>query len=302
MLLDNIVRLHGLPQSVVSDRDPRFATSNFIKSLWDLTGTKLKTSTAYHPQTDGLTERYNRTLEQTLRMYVQPNGKNWDKLLSMCEFSLNNTHHTSIDCSPFYLNYGFHPRTPTTIELPQGSQPASKEFLEDLKKLQHHALQCMKRARDYMQSQYNKHHKPRDYQIGDYVLLKTTHLHMSGPKKFIPRYVGPFQILHKYGTQAYHLQIPVEWKIHPVFHVSLLKSYHFTQGQPVPTVPKQLQNAYQIHSINGHDYLKIGRKLFLRLRVKYQSRHLPDTMELETDLLPDHRELVKTYKSHHGLY
>ena len=70
MLLDNIVRLHGLPQSVVSDRDPRFATSNFIKSLWDLTGTKLKTSTAYHPQTDGLTERYNRTLEQTLTQDV----------------------------------------------------------------------------------------------------------------------------------------------------------------------------------------------------------------------------------------
>jgi hypothetical protein len=302
LLLDNIVKLHGIPSSVVSDRDPRFATSHFIKSLWDLTGTKLKTSTAYHPQTDGLTERYNRTLEQTLRMYVQPNGKNWDKLLSMCEFALNNTYHSSIDCTPFYLNYGFHPRTPTTIDLPSRSNTASKEFLQNLQHLHQHALQCMKKARDYMQSQHNKHHKPRDYQVGDYVLLKTTNLHLPGPRKFIPRYVGPFQILHKFGTQAYQLQIPADWKIHPVFHVSLLKSYHFTQGQPVPSVPPTLNNAYQIHSIIGHDYIKIGRKLFLRLRVKYQSKQLPDTMELESDLLPDHKELVKAYKSQHGLY
>jgi hypothetical protein len=267
-----------------------------------MTGTKLKTSSAYHPQTDGLTERYNRTLEQALRMYVQPNSHSWDKHLAMCEFSINNSHNDSIGCTPFFLNYGFNPRTPVTFDLKNSHEQSSKDFLINLKQLEKHALQCLQRSQEYMRTQFNKHHKFKEFAVGDYVLLKTTHLKFPGPKKFIPRYVGPFQILHKVGISAYHLQIPSTWKIHPVFHISLLRPYFFSKDVPVPHPPQQLIDAYQVQSIIGHDYVKLGRKLYLRLRVRYKSKNLPDTMELETELLPEYRDMVQEYKQQHHLY
>ena len=104
LFLDNIFRLHGLPKTIICDRDSRF-TSHFWKALFDLLGTKIATSTAFHPQTDGQTERTNRTLEQILRIYVSYKQNDWDKYLSTAEFAYNSAEQSTTKFSPFELNY-----------------------------------------------------------------------------------------------------------------------------------------------------------------------------------------------------
>lgn len=114
LFFDEIVRHHGVPSSIISDRDPRF-TSSFWQQLWKQLGTKLAMSTAYHPQTDGQTERANRTIEEMLRAYVNSKQNDWDQHLTAVEIAYNNSKQMSTGFSPFYLNYGQHPSTPLSV-------------------------------------------------------------------------------------------------------------------------------------------------------------------------------------------
>jgi len=130
LFFKQIVRLHAMPRSIVSDWDTRFL-SHFWKVLWGKLGTKLFFSTSHHPQTDGQTEVVNRTLSQLLRTIVQKNLKNWEDCLSYAEFAYNRTVHSSTNCSPFEVVYGFNPLTPMyLIPLPineQGSVDGKKK-------------------------------------------------------------------------------------------------------------------------------------------------------------------------------
>jgi hypothetical protein len=122
----------GLPSSIVSDRDVRF-TSNFWQALWQMLGTKLKMSTAFHPQTDGQTERANRTVEEMLRPYVHPRQDDWDQHLDLVAFAYNNATQASTGQTPFFLNHGRHPATPFDRALPRESEvPAANQFLQNL--------------------------------------------------------------------------------------------------------------------------------------------------------------------------
>ena len=111
IFFDNVVKLHGIPNVIVSDRDSKF-TSKFWKALWKKLGTKLALSTAFHPQTDGQTERANFTLEDMLRAYTAYKQNDWDEYLSAAEFACNDSKNNSTHMSPFFLNYGQHPLTP----------------------------------------------------------------------------------------------------------------------------------------------------------------------------------------------
>ena len=114
LYVNNVFTLHGLSKSIVSDRDPRF-TSAFFKEVFATLGVKLRMSTANHPQTDGQTERMNRVVEDTLRAFVNHRQTNWDELLPLCQFAINNSFQTSTGESPFFLNSGQHPITPSTL-------------------------------------------------------------------------------------------------------------------------------------------------------------------------------------------
>ena len=129
LFFDEIVRLHGVPTSLMSDRDPKFA-SKFWRALFRLTGTKLNISSSYHPQTDGQTERTNRTLEQILRNYISFSQKDWDLHLSATEFSYNNAQQQSTGLSPFFVNQGYDPFLPASLlsTLPNSENPASNSF------------------------------------------------------------------------------------------------------------------------------------------------------------------------------
>ena len=131
IFFDNIFRLHGLPTTIVSDRDPKFV-SKFWRELLKQLGTQAAMSTAHHPQTDGQTERANRTLEDMLRAFVNYRQDNWDDCLPAAEFAYNNSVQASTGFSPYYLDCGQHPTTPGTLIAQQAiisKVPSIEDFL-----------------------------------------------------------------------------------------------------------------------------------------------------------------------------
>ena len=130
-----MVRAHGVPDTLVSDRDPVF-TSHFWRRLLDLLGIKANRSSAFHPQTDGQTERMNSVLEQYLRMYVDYQQTDWASLLPLAEFSYNNSKHSATSLSPFFANYGFHPRMTLLPPSPTSPNPAADSYVHQLHETQ----------------------------------------------------------------------------------------------------------------------------------------------------------------------
>ncbi|KAI3740000.1 hypothetical protein L2E82_30416 [Cichorium intybus] len=214
--IKEIVRLHGAPISIISDRDSRF-TSRFWQLLQKALGTKLDMSTAYHPQTDGQSERTIQTLEDMLRACVIDFGKAWDTHLPLIEFSYNNSYHTSIKVAPFEALYGRKCRSPLCWAEVGDTQLARGQIRERLKA-----------SRDRQKSYADKRPKPLEFQVGDRVLLKVSPwkgmIRLGKRGKLNPRYIGPFEILVRIGPVAYKLQLPQELSnVHPTFHVSNLK-------------------------------------------------------------------------------
>ena len=262
MFLNNIFRLHGIPEDIVSDRDPRFV-SGFWKELCRLLGTKQSLSTAYHPQSDGQTERTNRVLEEMLRHYVAlPHQNDWHEYLPTCEFAINNAVHESTGFTPFYLTYGYHPLTPASI-ITSSSVPAAqelhKQLCNDLNEAKKHLHAAQQRQKSYADSK----RRFIEYQIGDMVLLSTQDigLYCSGSPKLLPRFIGPFQILRRIGDLAYKLALPSNMRIHDVFHVSRLRQFSDDGRVQPPPLPVIINGEleYEIEKIYAHRDVKVGK-------------------------------------------
>jgi transposase InsO family protein len=233
LFIHEIVRFFGLPSGIVSDRGSVF-TSQFWSDFCFIAKTKRRLSTAFHPQTDGQTERQNQTLEQYLRSYVSSKQDDWTSLLPLAEFAYNNSCHPALKLSPFFACYGFHPRLtcePTEkAQVPNAGERIS-ELVDARKRLEANWVQ----ATEYQQTYYNKHHRPQAFNIGDKVLLSTKYLRLRNPsRKLTPRFIGPFTIEEPIGTQAYKLTLPTNLPVHPVFHTSLLRPYKHRTGEPTP--------------------------------------------------------------------
>jgi hypothetical protein len=227
LYVDNILKLHGAPRSIVSDRGPQF-TTQFWKSLHASMGTKLNYSTAFHPQTEGQTEIVNQVLEDLLRACVLTYGSDWEKSLSYAEFSYNNDYQSSLKMAPFEALYGRKCRTPL-----MWSEVGERTFFgpativeaeENVAKVRENLKIAQSRQKSYADP------KRRDvsFEVGDHVYLKvsplrgTKRFHIRG--KLSPRYVGPYPIVSRVGKVAYRLELPPELTgVHPVFHVSQLR-------------------------------------------------------------------------------
>jgi hypothetical protein len=237
----------------VTDRDPLF-TSQFSRALCEMLGTKQAMSTAYHPQTDGQTERVNRVMEDMLRMYVSTDQTDWDDKLACAEFAMNNADHESTGTTPFMLNYGHHPPLPTTL-LPSTRVPAVTTFVQRMQRLISEARRTHRIATE-RQAQY-ANQKRRDVQFSerDWVLLSSKNLRFKhGTPKLLPRWVGPFQIAKRVSSQAYELVLPARWRIHDVFHVSDLEKYR-RDGSLQPPPPAEMlegEEEYEVDHIVDH--------------------------------------------------
>jgi len=201
-------------------------------------------STAYHPETDGLTERTNGTLQQYLKTCVNNTRDNWDTYLPMAEFALNSAYQESIKNSPFFLTYGEQPRLPIDM-LAQGvddSVPAVKELLDNLKGALENARGNIVAAQQAQKKHADKHRRSHMFKSGDIVLLDTRNLKLKGSTKLRNRYIGPFKLLRQIGENNFEIDLPTSFKIHRVFHVSLIKPYHQREGE------EEVQDAEDIGS------------------------------------------------------
>jgi len=279
MFFTHVFRVHGLPKSIVSDRDSRF-TSLFWTSLFGLLGTSLDMATAYHQQTDGQSERTIQTLEQYLRMYTSKSQDDWDELLYHAEFAYNSTKSSSTHLSPFEVMYGFQPATPVSLMLDSPittQQPNVKELVtkhQNRFKIVQDALQD---SHKIYSDQYNAAHNDTSFQIGDLVYLDNGNIGTHTSKnKLHKRFLGPFKIVEKPSPLNYKLDLPPRSRIHPVFHVSKLRR-HVTRDstqfidneQPQedlePVVPERqeyYQDEYEVERIIRHRKLRNGTVQF----------------------------------------
>ncbi|KAG7533312.1 Zinc finger CCHC-type [Arabidopsis thaliana x Arabidopsis arenosa] len=243
--IEEIVRLHGVPVSIVSDRDTRF-TSHFWKAFQKALGTRVNLSTAYHPQTDGQSERTIQTLEDMLRACVLDWGGNWEKYLRLVEFAYNNSYQASIGMSPYEALYGRACRTPL-YWTPVGERMlfGPKIMDETTEKMKFLKIK-LKEAQDRQKSYADKRRKELEFQVGDLVYLKAVTYKGKGRfstrKKLSPRYVGPYKVIERVGAVAYKLKLPPKLDaFHKVFHVSQLRKCLSEHEERVEDVPSELK-------------------------------------------------------------
>jgi hypothetical protein len=227
LFLSHVYKLHGMPTAIVSDRD-RIFTSNLWHELFRLAKVYLCMSTAYHPQSDGQSERVNQCLETFLRCYVHACPRQWSSWLDLAEFWYNTSLHSAHGRSPFEVLYGFAPRQfglnaaddPLVSELADWLR--ERELMTDVIK------QHLNRAKQRMKKQADTKRSERTFQLNDWIFLKLQPYVQSSMadrahQKLAFKFFGPFRIVERVGSVAYRLELPASSSIHPVFHVSQVK-------------------------------------------------------------------------------
>jgi hypothetical protein len=258
--LKEVWKLHELPESIVSDRDTKW-TSEFWDGLCGLLGIKKRMSTSFHPQMDGQTERVNQTLETYLRTFINYDQDDWYSLLPLAEFAYNNSVTQATQLTPFYTNYGYHPKTIwTTSE--ESKNPASKAYVHCIKATHDRATQALEKTKSNMSKYHDQHHQVApEYQVGDEVLFNAKNIRTVRPtKKLAPKLYEPFRVLAKIGKSSYRLELQSRWRIHNVFHTSLLEPYRKNE------IKGRSQIRPELEKIEGETEYEVERILQSEIR------------------------------------
>ena len=300
MYIKEIVRLHGVPSTIISDRDPRF-TSRFWGAFQRAFGTQLSLSTAYHPQTDGQSERTIQTLEDMLRACVLDQPASWDRYMPLVEFAYNNSYHASIGMAPYEALYGRKCQSPLcwyeTGERSLLGPEMIAETTEQIKKIRSRMLIAQSRQKSYA----DQRRKPLEFEEGEHVFLKVTPTTGVGraikTKKLNPRYIGPFEILKRIGPVAYRIALPPYLSnLHDVFHVSQLRKYtpdasHVLEPEPIqvredltlPVIPVRIDDT-SVKRLRGRE-VSLVKVAWRRAGIEEH------TWELESDMRKDYPHL-----------
>ena len=306
LFVSNVFRHHGLPSSIVSDRDPKFV-SHFWSALMSLLSIERKMSSSYHPQTDGQTEIINRQIEQMIRCYISHKMDNWEEILPLLEFAYNDSVSQSTSFTPFYLNLGYDPSSTSFIgPLPSCSVPTSSEFVEHLRTVISAAKDSLEAARERAVRYANRHRRDEQFAVDDYVLLSSEHvlpdtLKRRPSAKLQPRFFGPFKVLKRIGPVAYRLDLPRSCHFHPTVHVSRLKKYISSDPaiRPVPVLPDPVfiegEKYYHVEQILDHRTRGRNPNTRTEYLVKWKGYdESNNTWEPAQNLTPD---LIEQYNS-----
>ena len=232
LFLKNVVRLHGLPIDIVSDRGPQFV-SKFWGSMCEQMEITRKLSTAAHPQTDGQTERMNQTLEQYLRAFVNHDQDNWSELLHFAEMAMNGAISSSTKRTPFEINYGFNPRFDFLADQVVETVPATDIFIGKLRSIWIETIQNLKNTISIMKKNSESTRRSHSFTVGDQVWLDTEHLRRERPaRKLDFKRIGPYKIIEKINDNAFKLELPIGSRQHPVINVSKLSPF----VEPIPGI------------------------------------------------------------------
>src|SRR5580692_6159390 len=294
LYLQHLFPWFGTPAKVISDRDPRF-TSNFAKALAQKLGVTQNISTAFHPQTDGLTEWKNQWVEQYLHLYTSARQDDWEQWLPLATFVHNQWPNATTKQSPHEVLLGYQPNTTQGLSKPTNNEAAeSRQQL--IKEHRAMAVQALNQV---------AHTKPpTQYKVGDQVWLEAKHLTLPyASAKLVPKHHGPFQIVKEISPVAYQLELPKAWTIHDVFHSSILTPYketneHGDNYQHPP--PEMIDNAeeYEVELIINHRHH--GKKRQLQYLIRWKGYSAADDTWEPADQVhaPD---LVRKYHQKHPL-
>ena len=233
-----VVRLHGIPASIVSDRDPVF-TSAFWKALFAASGSKLLMSSAFHPQTDGQTEAVNKAIGMYLRCMTGDRPRQWLRWLPWAEYIYNTVYHTAHKDTPFRVVYGRDPPVLRTYESGDIRVAAVAQTMEERDMFIEDVRLRLEQAQAISKASYDRSHRPIQLDVGDWVWLRLHHrphgpLPDSARGKLRQRYFGPYKIIEKINEVVFRLALPLGTRLHNAFHVGLLKKF---VGQPPESPP-----------------------------------------------------------------
>ncbi|KAL0543592.1 hypothetical protein IC582_018692 [Cucumis melo] len=302
LYMSEIVRLHGVPVSIVSDRDARF-TSKFWKGLQTAMGSRLDFSTAFHPQTDGQTERLNQVLEDMLRACALEFPGSWDSHLHLMEFAYNNSYQATIGMAPFEALYGKCCRSPVCWGEVGEQRLMGPELVQSTNEAIQKIRSRMHTAQSRQKSYADVRRKDLEFEVGDKVFLKVAPmrgvLRFERREKLSPRFVGPFEILERIGPVAYRLALPPSLStVHDVFHISMLRKYvpdpsHVVDYEPLE-IDENLSYTEQPVEVLAREVKTLRNKEIPLVKVLWRNHRVEEaTWEREDDMRSRYPELFE---------
>ncbi|MCO5581671.1 hypothetical protein L7F22_035560 [Adiantum nelumboides] len=309
LFMSNIFKYHGMPQSIVSDRDPRM-TSLFWRGLFENMGTTLKFSSSLHPQTDGQSEEANSIVLDLLKCYVSEHKGKWEQYLPLVEYAYNNTVHSSIGKAPFEIVEGGK-KVPPILHTKDKIFEADK-YVQDMDEMYKKVKVALEKTQAKQKKAADRHRREVVLSLGDWVLLrfeKARLKKMKGKERLFPklsmRYYGPFQICDIINDVAYMLKLPESWKIHNAFHVNLLRPYvgdvpEDMTAEDQPEV-EELDEILVPEQILAHKERKVKGKVARRYLVKFGNYPPMDAKWMEEGELTESPTVLSLYLEAFGL-
>lgn len=297
LFIEHCMRYHGIPNKIISDRGPQFEAT-FWEHLWKYIDSQAARTSPYHPQSNSLIERQNKTFEESLRCFVNARQDNWDKCLIFYEFAYNNSTNPSTGQTPFFLNYGHHPKLPISSSFPTPN-PAVADFVQHMETTIAQAQDTIRQNQIKRADRQFPKFQPPTFQAGDKVLLSTENLNLQLPsKKLAPRWIGPLTILQLRGPTAVILQIPPRLqRLSPLQNVCYLRKYTARPPEIGPTTvqaPPDLVDGneeFEVEDIIAHRLVN-RRTQYL---VRFTSYDVDDDLWLPAENLKNAPEIVQAY-------